>query len=75
MLTELAHYLMIFSAAVFGLQAGILTPLLWDKASAVSIKLAYRGILFGCMTLFLCFCILVFCYLRRDFSLAIVFEN
>ena len=75
MLTELAHYLLIFAAAVFGFQTVALSPVTWGAPSAVAIRTAYRGILFGCFLLALCFAGFCACYFVRDFSVAVVFET
>ena len=75
MLTELAHYFFIFATAVFCLETLILAPSVWQKASAVAIKLGFRGFWFGGGLLFLSFCLLVRAYAVRDFSVAVVFET
>ena len=75
MLTELAHYFFIFATAVFCLETLILAPSVWQKASAVAIKLGFRGFCFGGGLLFLSFCLLVRAYAVKDFSVAAVFET
>lgn len=75
MLTELAHYALLFAAALVGLQTILLTPTLWGKGSAVAVRLGFRGQIFAVSVMFVAFAILAYDFAVRDFSVAVVFEN
>ncbi|MCQ2965428.1 MAG: hypothetical protein MJ250_01655 [Alphaproteobacteria bacterium] len=75
MIIELAHYMLIFSLFVIGLQTSLLMPTLWSKGNAIAIKLGFRGTFFSSALIFISYFILILCYIRHDYSVAIVFEN
>lgn len=75
MLTELAHYTLLFAAALVGWQTILLMPTLWGKGSAVAVRLGFRGQVFTVGALFFSFAILAYAFAVRDFSVAVVFEN
>lgn len=75
MIIELAHYMLIFSFFVIGLQTTLLMPTLWSKGNAIAIKLGFRGTFFSSALIFISYFILILCYFRQDYSVAIVFEN
>lgn len=75
MLTELAYYFFIFAIAVFGLVSLILAPSLWGKTSAVAVRLGVRGLYLGSALLTGAFCLILYAFYVKDFSLAVVFET
>lgn len=75
MIIELAHYMLIFALCVIGLQTTLLMPTMWSKGHAIAIKLGFRGTFFSSALIFISYFILIICYFRQDYSVAIVFEN
>ncbi|MGN0905434.1 MAG: hypothetical protein ACI4PW_09800 [Alphaproteobacteria bacterium] len=72
---ESAHYILLFAMAVTGLEALILSPTLWSQGSAVAIRLGFRGAAFSFALIAAAFILLMYAYVSRDFSLAVVFET
>ncbi|GEM_PF-2607337 len=75
MLIELARYTMLFALTAVGLQTVLLAPTLWSGGSAVAIKLGFRQACFSAALTFFSFCVLLWAFGTRDFSVAAVFEN